>query len=343
MTWRAVQCAALLLAAFACRPGAGPPPEGAAGLDLPIDCVPGKTCWVAKLVDDDPGEGVLDYMCTHRAENGHSGIDLALRDLEAMQGGVRVLAAAPGTVTAVRDGMKDESVLEKGPQAVEGRECGNGAVIDHGKGWVTQYCHLRSGLLVKNGDRVEAGTALGYVGLSGSTEYPHLHFTVRRDEKVVDPFLGIANRQAQEAACGPGKSPLWTKKALSLLAYTPAAIFNLGFSDKVVTEAEAREGRAAASTIAPDAPALVFWAEIFGLEKNDTVTMQITGPGGEILVEHTETMVKAKARWFQYVGKKLKTEAWPAGEYAGRIEVARGKTVTKETASASIPDLTAPK
>ena len=109
-----------------------------------------------------------------------------------------------------------------------------------------------------------------------------------------------------------------------------------------MTEAEAREGRAAASTISPDAPALVFWSETFGLEKDDTVTMQITGPHGEILVEHTETMVKAKARWLQYVGKKLKTEAWPAGKYVGRVEVGRGKATISETASASIPGLAAP-
>ncbi len=58
------------------------------------------------------------------------------------------------------------------------RECGNGVVIAHAGGWETQYCHMaQGGLAVKPDQPVTTGQTLA-VGLSGLTEYPHLHFTV---------------------------------------------------------------------------------------------------------------------------------------------------------------------
>jgi hypothetical protein len=316
--------AAILLAAVfsIALPSCKPPTGKVLELDLPIACTPGETCWIAKLVDDDPGPGVRDYMCAHRSENGHNGLDFALRDLGAMRDGFGVLAAAPGTVARARDGMEDRSILETGPAAAEGRECGNGCVIDHGGGWVTQYCHLRKGLLVKKGDIVEAGEPLGLVGLSGSTEHPHLHFTVRFNDEVVDPFVGLEDRTAG-TPCGPGKTPLWSKAALALLAYAPAAIFNAGFSDRVLTEEEIQQGGVTATELPADTPVLVFWTETFGLEKDDQVSLTITGPQGHILTDHLTVIPKTKARWFEFLGKKRKEEPWPPGTYTGKIEIVR--------------------
>ena len=41
---------------------------------------------------------------------------------------------------------------------------------------------------VKTDEVVEAGTVLGQIGLSGRTQFPHVHLSVRKDGKVVDPF-----------------------------------------------------------------------------------------------------------------------------------------------------------
>ena len=71
---------------------------------------------------------------------------------------------------ATRDGMTDVSIRDAGHGAVAGREAGNGVLIEHGGGWQTQYSHLRSGSVsVKPGERVEAGTPLGLIGLSGNS------------------------------------------------------------------------------------------------------------------------------------------------------------------------------
>ena len=124
-------------------------------IGLPVECAFGSICSVQNYVDLDPGPGRLDPGCGRLTYDGHDGTDFRVRDLIAMEEGVRVLAAADGVVKATRDGMADVSIREIGREAVSGREAGNGVLIDHGGGWETQYSHLRSGSVsVEPGDRV---------------------------------------------------------------------------------------------------------------------------------------------------------------------------------------------
>ena len=116
-----------------------------------------------------------------------------------------VVAAADGKVLRVRDGVEDVSITGRGRESVANSECGNGVVVEHGNGWETQYCHMAKGSLsVKPGDTVKAGDRLGRIGLSGMTEFPHLHFTLRKDGKVVDPFA----HGAPAKSCGGGRLPV---------------------------------------------------------------------------------------------------------------------------------------
>jgi murein DD-endopeptidase MepM/ murein hydrolase activator NlpD len=179
-------------------------------LAFPLACQSGQTCEIQHYVDRDPGPGVLDYRCGHRTYDKHGGVDIRILDMAAQQRGVDVLAAAPGKVARLRDGVPDVSVRTRGLGAVSGQECGNGVVIDHGDGWETQYCHLAQGSVkVKVGDTVKAGTPIGRVGLSGQTEFPHLHITVRHNGQMVDPF---APNVAMGTCAAPGHS-MWTPPA----------------------------------------------------------------------------------------------------------------------------------
>lgn len=63
---------------------------------------------------------------------------------------------------------------------------GRAVIIDHGNGYETLYGHL-SRITVKPGKRVCRGEKIGFVGSTGRSTGPHVHYEVRRDGKAVDP------------------------------------------------------------------------------------------------------------------------------------------------------------
>jgi len=90
----------------------------------PIACAVGEECFVQNFVDTDPGPGAKDFACGTLTSDGHKGTDIRLKNYVEMEHGVDVLAAAPGTVLRIRDGMDDVSVKEIGFAAIKDREAG---------------------------------------------------------------------------------------------------------------------------------------------------------------------------------------------------------------------------
>lgn len=325
MRWLAVL--GILVLSFAAPARAAPPVSFA----LPVDCEPGKTCWVAKYVDLDPSAEFKDYTCgTTLGNDGHKGTDFAVRDLEVMARGVAVLAAAPGVVVGMRDGMADRNVHKHGgAKALDGKNCGNGFRVDHGRGWFSQYCHLRKGSVsVRKGDRIVTGQKVGLVGMSGEAEFPHLHFQVTLEAKtpegkkkslVIDPFVGIAGRSGD--TCSLGKESLWTAKALAKLTYRPTQIYNAGFAYRAPKKEEVRAGRFRATEMSVMSKALVLWTDIYGVRAGDIMQLKITGPDGKAVHVDKRTAEKDSNRLFRYAGKKRRGDPWPAGEYTGEILV----------------------
>lgn len=288
-------------------------------LSLPIDCEPGVDCWVFNFVDLDPGKGRRDFACGEMSYDTHKGTDFALSHFGRINELVPVRAAASGRVLGARDGMKDISVRVTGRAAIKGKECGNGVRIDHGGGWHTQYCHMKRGsVLVGSGDLVRAGDRIGAVGLSGLTEFPHLHMTVEKDGKVVDPFVGVSGGKE----CDVGEAPLWRGEVLDKLRYLSAIPYNIGFADHVPKVEEVRAGKLDATSLSASSKALVFWAEIAGLKPKDVVTTRFFGPDGGLLAEKEETLATHKIRIWSAVGKKSST-SWPTGVYRGEVTVRR--------------------
>jgi murein DD-endopeptidase MepM/ murein hydrolase activator NlpD len=64
---------------------------------------------------------------------------------------------------------------------------GNHIEISHGFGYLTLYAHL-SKYNVRPGQRVKRGDVIGFVGSTGRSEAPHLHYEVHKDGKPVNPL-----------------------------------------------------------------------------------------------------------------------------------------------------------
>ena len=91
-------------------------------LEVPVDCDIGARCVVQNYVDHAPGPETRDHTCGPLTYDGHKGIDIRVAGRPEMEAGVPVVAAAPGVVRSVRDGMADISVKETGPEAVKRSE-----------------------------------------------------------------------------------------------------------------------------------------------------------------------------------------------------------------------------
>jgi len=63
---------------------------------------------------------------------------------------------------------------------------GNHVVINHGYGYKTLYAHMTK-YIVKRGQKVKRGEIIGYVGSTGTSVAPHLHYEVHKDNKKINP------------------------------------------------------------------------------------------------------------------------------------------------------------
>ncbi|WP_299648028.1 M23 family metallopeptidase [uncultured Tateyamaria sp.] len=286
-------------------------------LNVPIDCDLGTECFIQQYVDHDRSRQAMDFRCSNLSYDTHQGTDFALRSIEQMRRGVDVIAAAPGTVQGTRDGMDDRLYRTGDAERIDGRDCGNGVLIEHGDGWSTQYCHLKRGsIAVAQGDLVEASSVLGQVGLSGRTQFPHVHMTVRKDGDVIDPFDPDGDVQ-----CGaPSTETLWDTPP----PYRPGGVLEVGFADSVPDFNDIKAGTATVALLPPDAPAIVVYGYAFGGKAGDRLQLRIDGPDGTLIDDEVE-IERNQAQFFRALGKKRTTAGWPAGQYTGTVVLRRGQ------------------
>lgn len=297
-------------------------------LRFPVVCNLGVDCWVMNLPDTDPEKGsAKDFNCKSHTYDGHSGTDIALADRAAMETGVDVIAAAAGTVTRLRDGSEDAFRDKAGQDELRaaGRECGNGLIIDHGNNWETQYCHLKKGSFkVKAGDKVKASQTLAQIGLSGITDHPHVHLSVRYKGTDMDPFTG----REVKAGCGQKGAPLWGERV-------PVTSFNLydaGFAPETPDFALISQGL---KPPLPDIKAkkIIFWFAFFAAQKGDRIDMRLLSPSGIVLAEQQLTQEIDRARQYYFTGRVTGVSGNDKGTYHGEARVTRisdtGDTVTE--------------
>lgn len=296
----------------------------------PLDCVAGKECLIQQYVDLDPLRSFKDYSCGNASYDGHKGTDFRLLNAQLYHKGVAVIASAPGTVLRFRDGVSDKRIASKADlQNVKGKECGNGVVIDHGQGFVGQYCHLKRGSIsVKPGQILARGDKIGLVGLSGKTQMPHVHLTLRYKGKVVDPFVGIL---ANKRSCGMGKAPLWTAKVLSDFPYQTSQILEAGFTSHQF-QSGGREALVFDDQVGPSSAKLLFFVRLINFQKGDVLSLSITDPQGSVFAKQKyQAPNRNKARYMGFVGKKRRAgNDWVLGRYVGNVVIYRDGTILRQ-------------
>jgi len=270
-------------------------------------------CFIQNYVDVSPVVGGQDFHTRCRSYDNHKGTDFRV-SYAAMLHGVQVVAAADGKVLRVRDGMKD-AFYSSGESNVTGRECGNGVLLDHGDGWRTLYCHLKKGsVAVARGDTVSARTVLGQVGLSGKTEFAHVHFQVSRNGNIVCPFSGACTGTAVVGRCRllvrhPSQEPLWKDSSEDVLQYVPPQVLRAVYSDYLPRSAQEvlqlpEVGGEFTSGHRP-----VFFSVVTALlQKGDLLTLELKTAGGILLAEKTVHVTKDTAQRYDYIGRKDSSE-----------------------------------
>jgi hypothetical protein len=286
--------------------------------DLPIGCSLPDRCFIEFYVDHGAGSLLNDYRCGNRTYDTHRGTDFRVRSPADFAAGIPVLAAAAGTVIALRDEMPDIDVLELGRDKVAGRANGNTVVLQHDDGWTTQYLHMRRGsVTVRQGDRVSAGQKLGLVGLSGDTNFPHLHFEVRdRSKTIVDPF----SSGLQSDDCRQAGEPMWSKSALAAMAYR--AVDGIGgFTGNLPSRNDAIYGRANPPRVGG---ALFFWFEMFGVERGDVIGVQyVLANGSKRPAQEIKVELGTVSYIFRATGLNREV-ALEAGIYTAILTLKRG-------------------
>ncbi len=330
--------AALLVPLLLLHPAAPAAAEAAEPprLSLPVACAAGRDCFVQNHVDLDPSPAVRDFACGAATYDGHKGVDFRLSSTAAAVVGVKVLAAAPGVVKGVRDGMDDLLLRqqEPGTGGLAGRECGNGVVVDHGGGWETQYCHMRRGsLAVRTGATVARGEPLGEVGYSGFADFAHLHFAVRRNGAVVDPFSGGGVGAPCRGDAGPGGgrgTGLWEADVAAAFPYARGTFIDSGFAAAIPTTLQLEQGGDSIPAAGPESDGFVFYARAMNAMKGDKIRIRVTGPGTFEVAAEGQPLDRDKAVAVQAAGRKRSWRRWPPGRYEGRAELVRAGAVVTE-------------
>ena len=275
----------------------------------PLDCVSGPECFLQNMMDLDPTKGRLDPLCGLATYDGHKGTDIRVRSLKEMNAGVNILSMADGIVLRARDGTEDHLVVTKADfAAVKDRECGNGVVIDHSsagyEGWSSQICHMANGsLMVKPGDTVKRGQPIGRIGLSGSTQFPHVHVTVRKDGKVRDL---VTNLQVGEGCNANPPNNLLSAKAWADILSRNTPLIDYGFSNGAVNGKALLKNETVLPTV--NTP-LVFYAKFINLRKDDEVLLEIKS-GNEIYASSAvKPLAKHQATYTAFAGRKTPGEA----------------------------------
>ncbi len=151
---------------------------------------------ISAYVDQNTAAGAFqDFNCGSNTYDGHKGTDISISPFNFLKmdhNWVEVIAAAGGTIVDKHDGEFDKNCAATSMMA-------NYLVVKHDDGSQALYFHMKNNSLTTKtvGQKLIAGEHVGFVGSSGNSSGPHLHFEVwsgSTSATLVDPFYGTCNK-----------------------------------------------------------------------------------------------------------------------------------------------------
>ncbi len=273
----------------------------------PIEGVLGQDYFIVNHVDHDSRTAVYrDHACGIQTYDGHDGTDFILRSFRHMDSGIYVLAAADGEVITAVDSLPDrnkQSVIESG--------FGNFIAIRHPEGYITYYAHLRRGSVrVKVGDVVRGASRIAFVGSSGNSSDPHVHFEVW---KRMDPFSG---------ACADDVS-MWGDQPEYVTEYT---LIDADVTTWPPILDTLRERPPHADVKTTDST-ITFWSLQQGIAATDALEVEWLTPDGTswFRYEMSAGVTSHYFYWWSYILRPAEGGVWTAIQRINGIERARVK------------------
>lgn len=260
-------------------------------LQWPIDRPLSEDTFLSNYVDDDQGQtSVTDYMGGHdHLYDDHRGTDIAIYNFRLMDRGIGIVAAAAGRVINTTFHFGDRNTTTPYPDG------GNGLSIEHDDGSRAFYWHIRTNsVMVEPGERVEKGQLLAYVGSSGWTPIPHLHFEL---SGARDPWQGTYHTLPSLWEDQPeyvGDAPMWIMDAG---VFTLAAV---GGGTNGITDKALKERISQPAVVGTAEDDLYVWVQPQG-NWNDRLNVSLVQPDGT--VAHTDGQAlgrKVRYGWFAF-------------------------------------------
>jgi len=154
---------------------------------------PGVLAWPVSYTRITQEYGATKFAQRNYAGKWHNGIDLGGPI------GTPIMAAEKGEVIFVAD---QDNYLTNGRRLCAKGAAGKVIVIKHENNLTTLYGHL-SLQVVKQGEKVQRGQLIGYLGKSGWATGPHLHFTVYATQTMPPARPGFPEGTKSSRVCGP--------------------------------------------------------------------------------------------------------------------------------------------
>jgi hypothetical protein len=283
-------------------------------LQSPIEGTQGEEWIIVNYVDWDTSAGFQDHNCGTKSYDGHQGTDFTIPSFKQMDAGVKVYAAASGRVTFTKDGEFDRETAGDVSKLL-----GNYVAIQHPNKYYTYYGHLRkNSILVAEGDSVTAGDIIGYVGSSGNSTDPHLHFEVWYDSLyVVDPFSGTCgnlNSLFNDPAIYDNSFKVWDS---GLHLKNDLTINDL--RERITTLEKPY-------TLTPSSDSsLNFWTHLLGLKKGKELSLTWYTPTATEWFNYTFTL--DQDYWYYYYFSYINHQDLAEGEWTVELEYDGNKVV----------------